>query len=121
MTLKTTTTKRSEWYVYLITDGRRTYVGATTCVRRRLRQHNREIKGGARATKASAGKWKIVCYLQGFQTRREAYRWEAIVKKRARGLSNRQAAMVSISVGTCPEGRKEYTVPEGLVLYGQED
>ncbi len=41
---------------------------------RRLRQHNREISGGARAT---AGRnWKHVCVLSGFPTRRSALQFE---------------------------------------------
>ena len=46
-----------------------TYVGATVDVNRRLRQHNKEIKGGAHATgvKVAAGKsWTRVCYVSGF-------------------------------------------------------
>ena len=46
-------------FVYLLecTDNA-TYVGATVDVDRRLRQHNKEIKGGAHATgsKVAAGK-----------------------------------------------------------------
>ena len=46
-------------FVYLLecTDNS-TYVGATVDVDRRLRQHNKEIKGGAHATgiKVAAGK-----------------------------------------------------------------
>ena len=50
------------WYCYLLVSsrppptrsGRRrqcsTYIGATTCVPRRLRQHNGELRGGARHT-----------------------------------------------------------------------
>ena len=52
-------------FVYLLecTDNA-TYVGATVDVDRRLRQHNKEIKGGAHATgsKVAAGKsWTRVC------------------------------------------------------------
>lgn len=104
------------WYVYLITDGRRTYVGSTTNIQRRLRQHNGEIVGGARATRKSAGKWKVVAYLQGFTNRSEACRWEALVKKRARGKEKRFEAMYGISVGRCPIGRVEYKVPNSIIL-----
>ena len=110
------------WYVYLITDGRRTYVGSTTNVQRRLRQHNGEIVGGARATRKSAGKWKIVAYLEGFTNRSEACRWEALVKKRARGISNRTTAMTLVASGKCPPGRVEYTVPINIELhYGNKE
>ena len=41
----------SKYYVYLLESTNHcTYVGATMNLDRRLRQHNGEIKGGARAT-----------------------------------------------------------------------
>ena len=113
----TKATKRNKWYVYLITNGRRTYVGSTTSVTRRIRQHNREISGGARATRKSAGRWKIVCYISGFEDRKEAYRWEAIVKKRARGIFHRTEAMKQVASGKCPPGRVEYKVPLHIELH----
>ena len=57
-------------YVYLlVSTDNATYVGATVDVERRLRQHNKEIKGGAHATGAKVDKgetWKRVCYVSGF-------------------------------------------------------
>ena len=56
--------------VYLLrtNDGRRTYVGATKLAKldRRLRQHNGELAGGARATRPFQGEWLRVCHVQGF-------------------------------------------------------
>jgi predicted GIY-YIG superfamily endonuclease len=109
--------KKSDWYVYLIFDGQRTYVGSTTCVTRRLRQHNGEISGGARATRRSAGRWKLLCYLKGFSTRSQACRWEALVKKRSRGRWQRKQAMMNIQLGICPPGRVEYEVPASLEIF----
>ena len=40
----------AQFYCYIIASGNRTYNGYTNNLTRRLRQHNREIKGGARAT-----------------------------------------------------------------------
>jgi hypothetical protein len=40
----------TQFYCYIIASGNRTYNGYTNNLTRRLRQHNREIKGGARAT-----------------------------------------------------------------------
>jgi len=121
----------TSWFVYLIAydllderlDRRvvRTYVGSTTDVTRRVRQHNREIRGGARSTEAHAGKWRLMAVVGGFATRSDACRWEALVKKRARGLENRLAAMNMICVGICPAPRRTngrmYEVPEGLIGY----
>ena len=41
---------QNQFYCYIIASGNRTYNGYTNNLTRRLRQHNREIKGGARAT-----------------------------------------------------------------------
>ena len=43
-------TAQNQFYCYIIASGNRTYNGYTNNLTRRLRQHNREIKGGARAT-----------------------------------------------------------------------
>lgn len=63
--------------VYLLVQvaGRRTYIGATVDVRRRVRQHNAEIAGGARRTRG-AGPWTLVGYVSGFRTWREALQFE---------------------------------------------
>ena len=42
--------QQNQFYCYIISSGNRTYNGYTNNLTRRLRQHNREIKGGARAT-----------------------------------------------------------------------
>ena len=40
------------WWLYLLTsNGRRTYVGITTELERRLAQHNGELPGGAKSTR----------------------------------------------------------------------
>jgi structure-specific endonuclease subunit SLX1 len=75
------------FFVYLlITDSfSNTYVGATIDLDRRLRQHNKEIKGGARATSAKVTKgetWERVCYISGFPnwsaTLQFEWRWKQI-------------------------------------------
>jgi len=77
------------FYVYLLecTDGS-TYVGATVNLNRRLRQHNKEIKGGAYATGMKVNKgesWTRVCYVEGFPEWRTAlqfeWRWKQISRK----------------------------------------
>ncbi len=80
-TESTETTETSRHFVYLLetTDAavskrRRAYVGYTTNPTRRLRQHNREIKGGAGRT--SGRSWKLVVVVSGFKTRLEALRFE---------------------------------------------
>jgi structure-specific endonuclease subunit SLX1 len=89
------------WFVYLLATTlapSRTYVGATVDVERRLRQHNGQLKGGARATSRVPGGWYRVCYIKGFESKREALRFEWWWKRRSAKLQGtplerRQAAM----------------------------
>ena len=67
-------------YVYLLeSSDKSSYVGATKDLSRRLRQHNREVKGGAMLTglKVYSGQtWTRLCYVSGFPNWREALRFE---------------------------------------------
>lgn len=59
---------------YLLVSGKRTYIGATVDVDRRLDQHNRKRSGGAKAT---AGRdWVRAAYVSGFPTWRSALQFE---------------------------------------------
>ena len=77
------------FYVYLLlSTNNNTYVGATIDVNRRLRQHNSEIKGGAKATTSRVSKgetWRRVCYVSGFTDWSSAlqfeWRWKQISRK----------------------------------------
>ena len=64
------------WYVYLLLNNSstRTYVGATVDPDRRLRQHNGELVGGARATRGDV--WSRVCLVSGFPDERAALQFE---------------------------------------------
>ena len=63
-------------YCYCITDGSRTYIGATKYIQRRIRQHNREITGGARSTRRSAGKWNYFIVCTGFSSWKDCLSFE---------------------------------------------
>jgi predicted GIY-YIG superfamily endonuclease len=64
------------WYCYcLLSETNTTYIGATIDPDRRLRQHNRELSGGAKATGRSEG-WKRVCCVTGFPDERSALQFE---------------------------------------------
>jgi len=76
-------------YVYLLvsTNGN-TYVGATVDLERRLRQHNKEIKGGAHATgiKVAQGEtWTRAAHVSGFPdwqaTLQFEWRWKQLSRK----------------------------------------
>lgn len=83
------------FYVYLLecTSGA-TYVGATVDLDRRLRQHNKEIKGGAKATSAKVVKgetWKRVCYVENFPDWSAALQFEWAWKFQSRQLRKRES------------------------------
>jgi structure-specific endonuclease subunit SLX1 len=76
-------------YVYLLvsTNGN-TYIGATVDLDRRLRQHNKEIKGGAHATgiKVARGEsWTRAAHVSGFPDWQAAlqfeWRWKQLSRK----------------------------------------
>lgn len=76
-------------FVYLLasTDGA-TYVGSTVDLNRRLRQHNKEISGGAHATgmKVARGEtWRRHCYVKGFPDWQAClqfeWRWKQLTRK----------------------------------------
>ena len=78
-------------YVYLLvsSDGA-TYVGATVDLDHRLRQHNKEIKGGAHATsiKVDGGEiWVRAAHVSGFPDWRSALQFEWRWKQLSRKLS----------------------------------
>jgi predicted GIY-YIG superfamily endonuclease len=70
------------WFAYVLIAGpvRRTYVGVTTDVERRLRQHNGELRGGARSTRAGRP-WRIGAIRGPFPTRGEAQSAEHALKR----------------------------------------
>lgn len=67
-------------YVYFIqSSSGSTYIGATVNLDKRIRQHNKEIKGGATATsiKVDQGEaWSYVCYVENFPNWNEALKFE---------------------------------------------
>ena len=67
-------------FVYFIQSSNgSTYIGATVNLDKRIRQHNKELKGGATATsqKVSQGeKWDYYCYVENFPTWNEALKFE---------------------------------------------
>ncbi|KEH17664.1 structure-specific endonuclease subunit SLX1-like protein [Medicago truncatula] len=63
----------SSWCVYLILSTNhpiKTYVGVTTNFPRRLKEHNGDLKGGAKASRAGRP-WICACIVCGFTNRSE--------------------------------------------------
>lgn len=95
----------SSFYVYLLlSSDNATYVGATVDLNRRLRQHNKEIKGGAHATGAKVSKgetWCRVAYVEGFPDWQAAlqfeWRWKQLSRKLVTsGLSPIERRMIAL-------------------------
>jgi len=77
-------------FVYLLVSTKgSTYVGATVDLERRLRQHNKEISGGAHATgvKVSQGEtWTRAAHVSGFPDWQAALQFEWRFKQLSRKL-----------------------------------
>tara|TARA_B110000438_G_scaffold225437_1_gene219491 strand:- start:418 stop:690 length:273 start_codon:yes stop_codon:yes gene_type:complete len=68
------------WIIYLLECGDKTlYCGITNDIKNRLKQHNGEIKGGAKYTR-SRQPLKLV-YQEEVSSRSEALRREIVIKK----------------------------------------
>lgn len=83
----------SDWQLYIIENKGCTYVGVSPDPIRRLRQHNGEIKGGAKYTTSKGPGWEHVCLISGFQDKIQAMQFEWAVKhvqpRNAGGIINR--------------------------------
>lgn len=88
-------------YIIYCDATNKSYVGYTVDIQKRLRQHNGEIKGGARATRH--GNWRLVALLDDIATRSEAMSIEWHVK-RARSLVARQNVLQNY---TCTESCRQ--------------
>ena len=88
--------KRQYVYMLVSSDGA-TYVGATMNLDRRLRQHNKEIKGGAHATGARVSRgetWRRHCYVSGFPDWSAALQFEWRWKQLSRKITSRKMTAV---------------------------
>ena len=76
------------YLVYLLKSDNLTYIGMTNDFFRRWRQHNCEIKGGAKYTTRRGKDWYPICIVDGFQTMKEAMQCEWKLKRK-HGYLNR--------------------------------
>uniref|UniRef100_A0A6C0CZG1 GIY-YIG domain-containing protein n=1 Tax=viral metagenome TaxID=1070528 RepID=A0A6C0CZG1_9ZZZZ len=76
------------YLVYLLKSDKYSYVGMTNNFTRRLRQHNKEIKGGARYT-SNRDSWYPVLIIDGFQDMKSAMQCEWRLKRGKKGVDGR--------------------------------
>ena len=74
-----------KWWVYVLHSEKGPYyVGSTTDPARRIRQHNGELAGGARCTRANRP-WHPAALYGPYKNRSEAFKAERALKKGKRG------------------------------------
>jgi predicted GIY-YIG superfamily endonuclease len=89
------------WYCYCLESSTgSTYIGSTIDPDRRLRQHNRELSGGAKATGRGTG-WKRICCITGFPDESSAlqfeWKWKFVSKQfKGKPLEKRFRALETI-------------------------
>lgn len=79
------TVDNGPWYCYILRNTHPkychlTYNGSTNNPKRRLRQHNEEIVGGARYTHGRGGGWEIYALMTGFVDHKNALSCEWRIK-----------------------------------------
>ena len=89
-----------EWFFYLIKNNNLTYAGVSPTPDKRLRQHNGEIKGGAKYTTSKGPGWEHICLIGGFQNKVQSMQFEWAVKhvtpRDAGGVENRIKKMLIV-------------------------
>jgi structure-specific endonuclease subunit SLX1 len=90
-------------YCLIRADSGASYVGATVDMSHRIRQHNCEIKGGAKYTSsavAAGHTWKILCTVGGFPDSRAAlqfeWKWKALTAKKGVPALKRVHALITL-------------------------
>jgi putative endonuclease len=79
---------RVTWYVYILGSiniqyKHSTYVGMTNNIKTRIRQHNKDIIGGAQYT-SSKGPWEFMCHIGGFDDKHSTLAAEWRLKEYSR-------------------------------------
>jgi len=120
-------------YLLLSSDGS-TYVGATVDLERRLRQHNKELKGGAYATSAKVLKgetWIRAAHVSGFPDWQAAlqfeWRWKQLTRKQSSGEKPLKRRIIALKQlfnlerpTTKAKAYSEWTEPPTVVLEDDE-
>jgi predicted GIY-YIG superfamily endonuclease len=123
------------FYVYLLlASDNSTYIGATIDLDRRLRQHNKEIKGGAFATGSKVEKgetWIRAAYIEGFPDWQSAlqfeWRWKQLsrkIKLNIKPIQRRINALKQLLSLDRPTTKaklySEWTQPPNIILEDEE-
>jgi len=124
------------YYVYLLLcSNNATYVGATVDLTRRLRQHNKEIEGGAIATTSKVNRgetWIRACHVEGFPDWKAAlqfeWRWKQISRqisdKKLKPLEKRMKALKTLLALERPTTKalaySEWPTPPNVVVEDDE-
>lgn len=69
-------------YALRHTASGKSYTGQTNDFKRRLKQHNGKLSGGAKYTHRKRGQWEPIFHVTGFQTLRSVLQFEIAMKKR---------------------------------------
>ncbi|ADO67187.1 putative GIY-YIG endonuclease [Cafeteria roenbergensis virus] len=89
------------YYLYLLyhQNKNRTYLGISNNLKRRWRQHNGEIKGGAKSTTAllSYGKWTPVC-ISPMKDKSSALSYEIKIKNMRRKAKGNHVILKRINL-----------------------
>jgi structure-specific endonuclease subunit SLX1 len=99
------------YLVYILKSDNKTYIGMTNDFFRRWRQHNGDLKGGAKYTTRNGKDWYPICIIDGFETMKEACQCEWSLKhnKKFRGHMKR-VEYVSIMIH-----KKQWTSKSPLI------
>ena len=88
------------WIFYIIKNKNCTYAGVSPDPVRRLRQHNGEIKGGAKYTTSKGPGWEHICLVSGFHNKIQSMQFEWAVKhvrpRDAGGIKNRISKLYTV-------------------------
>lgn len=85
-------------YIIKSTVSDRIYIGYTADFKRRLRQHNGEISGGAKKTQ-NGRPWIAICLMEGFYEKSSAMRFEYKLQHlKLRDKKNRLKELIQIII-----------------------
>ena len=110
------------YIVYILKSDKYSYVGMTNDFLRRFRQHNGELKGGAKYT-SKREFWYPICIIDGFKTMVEAMQCEWRVKKSGnfRGPEGRVKHLSTMLKKDKWTSKSPLIKEQGLTIYIDDD